>query len=204
MNVFDATKLASNATDPLFPASLAFRSATDDFAVTRVRDRDPDGDRDVTLLRDALQIDDGQMLATAAILDAQLDEGAGPSANERMRLRARRPSRPTIPRFETRPSASWELTEVDLVGRTGAETRVRPFRVVPGDVVIELAGERCPRQRDDRQEPRALFLQRSDVPLDDGEAAVLADRPESLLDAVAAAPCAELLCRELRAVVDDE
>ena len=124
MNAFDVTKSASNATDPLFPASLAFRSATDDFEVTRVRDRDPVGDRDVTLLRDALQVDDGQMLAAATILDAQLDHGTWSPPNERMRSGAWRLSRPTITRLEPRPSASCEATEVDLVGRAGTESGV--------------------------------------------------------------------------------
>jgi len=81
---------------------------------------------------------------------------------------------------------------------------MRPLRVVPSDEVVQLATERRGCQRNDRQQPRALVLHRLDEPLDDSQAAVLADGAESLLDAAGAAPRVELLRCELRSVVCDE
>jgi len=70
--------------------------------------------------------------------------------------------------------------------------------------MIELASERTAGQAADGQQPRALVLHRSDEPLDHRDAAVLADGSESLLDAATTTPPAELLLRELNAVVGDE
>ena len=155
-------------------------------------------------LRDASERHDGEMFPAAAVLDAQLDHCTWSPSHERRRRRARGTSRPARPGLEARPSACRERAVVDLVGSPGAESRVRSLRVVPSDVVVELASECSPGQRHDGQQARALVLQRSDVPFDDGQAPVFADSAESLLDAVTTAPGVELLCRELRAVVGDQ
>jgi len=155
-------------------------------------------------LRDAPKRNDRQVLPAAAMLDDQLHDGTGSPPNERVRLRARRAARPSIPRLEAWPTASGERTEVDLVRGACPEPTVRPLRVVPGDVVIELATERGLRQGHDRQQPRALVLHRLDESLDDGEAAVLPDGAESLLDAATAAPRDERVGGELRTVIGDE
>jgi hypothetical protein len=80
---------------------------------------------------------------------------------------------------------------------------VRPVLVVPSDVFADLALELTEPKREEQQ-PDALILQRPDEPLDDGEAAVLPDGPESLADPLAATPRLELLRRELRPVVRDQ
>ena len=51
---------------------------------------------------------------------------------------------------------------------------------------------------------RALALDRSNQPLDDGDAPVLANRTEPLADAAATAPCSEFAIGELRALIRDE
>jgi hypothetical protein len=53
-------------------------------------------------LRDVLQADDGQVAAPLVPLPLQLDLDSGPPSDERLRLRARRSSRPTIPLLESR------------------------------------------------------------------------------------------------------
>jgi len=136
--------------------------------------------------------------------DAQLNHRTGPSSNQRVWHRAWRSSRPTCARLESRPPTRGKRTEVHLVGCAGTDPRVRSLGVVPGDVLVELATECGARHGHDGQEPRALVFQRTDEPLDHGEAAVLADGAESLLDAATAAPRVEVLRRELRAVVRDE
>jgi hypothetical protein len=80
---------------------------------------------------------------------------------------------------------------------------MRPFGVEPGSVPVEFSPERVALEGD-QDRPRALALQRSDAPLDDGEAAMLAYGTESFLDASTATPSRERGRGELRAVVGDQ
>ena len=204
MNAFDATKPTVNTlkSSP-FASSMLIRDEID--VADTLLPRCVSGfAKSVGPLRDASQRYDGKMTPPAAMRDNQLDHGAGFPSNERVRLRARRSSRPMRSRLEARPTTRRDLVEVDLVRRTGAETRVRPLRVEPGDVVVELAAERGSCQWNDRQQARALVLHRLDESLDDREASVLADGAEALLDAVTSAPGSELGRGELRAMVGDD
>ena len=204
MNAFDATKPTVDAfQSSLFTSSLPDHDEHDVMSRRLPHFMSCHAKAEGTL-RDALERNDGKLLTTAVVLDAQLDHSSGSSSNERVRLRARRPSRPALARLESRPPARRELIEVDLIGRSRAESRMRPFRVVPGGVVIELASECRSRQRNDRQKPCALVLQGTYEPLDHGEAAVLADGAEALLDAATPAPCSEIVRSELHAVIRDD
>ena len=197
MMAFDTTKPEIDTTTPSkCPLSL-LDHPENHLAGTRLPTFVPHKAKSKVALRDASKRHDGKMLAPAAILDVQLDRDSWSSSHERMRRSARRPSRPPGSRFESRSPASRECAEVEFVGRAGAESRVRPLRVEPGDVVVEFTAERGPRQRHDRQQARALVLHRLDEPLDDGEAAVLADGAEALLDSATAAPESELRRRDL-------
>ncbi len=201
---FDTTKPAIDAITPSkFPFSM-LDQPENHFAGTRLPILVPRETRFLATLRDASQRHDGEMLTPAAVLDVQLDRDSWSSSHERMQRSARRPSRPPGSRFVSRSPASRECAEVDFVGCARSEARVRPLGVVPGDVVVELAAERVSRQRNDRQQARALVLHRLDEPLDDGEAAVLADGAEALLDAATDAEGPELLRCELNAVIGDQ
>ncbi len=90
---------------------------------------------------------------------------------------------------------------VDLVGSDGAEPRVRPVAVVPGEVERQFLLEGGETVRDREELPGALVLDGSDATLDHGEAAVPADRTEPLVDASAATPALELPGDELAALV---
>ena len=201
---FDTTKRAIDAITPsMFPLSMSDH-AENHLAGTRLPIFVSREARSPVALRDASKRHDGEMFPPAAVLDTQLDRNSWSSSHERMRRSARRPSWPTGSRFESRSPASRECTEIEFVGRAGAESRVRPLGVEPGDVIVELAAERVSRQRNDRQQPRAFVLHRLDKSLDDGEAAVLADGAEALLDSTTAAPDAERSCRELNAGIGDQ
>jgi hypothetical protein len=133
-------------------------------------------------LRDALQRDEGQVLAPGTALDEQFILGAGSTSHERLGPRARRRSQPSLTRLEPRLPARGHLAEVNLVGCGTGEELVGPVGIEPGHVPIELALESsCYEGHEDQA--RALGLHRPDEPLDDGEAAVLPDRAEPLLDA---------------------
>ena len=204
MAAFGATTTTMNSMDGSMSASMTRFRLADAATSTRFPSGASSDADAIAVLRDALEGDDRQVPATSTMLDDQIDHGSGLPSNERMRAGARRSLRPTRSRFEPWPPARGERAEIDLVGGARAESGMRPLGVVPVDVVIELASERGSRQGHDRQEPRALVLQGTDEPLDDGEAAVLADSAETLLDAVPATPRSELVGRELRAVVGDE
>ncbi len=204
MTAFGAAELRNDARDPSrWSLSTPVRRANDIVNTPRPRIECIRA-KASGALGDALQGNDRQVLPPCAIPDAQFDHGTRPSANECVRYCASRSARPVCSWFEARPPTRRETSEVHLVGRASAESRVWPLRVEPSDVVVELAAERGSRQRNDRQQPRALVLHRLDEPLDHSEAAVFADRAEALLDSVAAAPDAELLRRELNAVIGDQ
>lgn len=98
------------------------------------------------------------------------------------------------------------IRNVQFDHRPGSSSnkRVRPLCVERGDVVVDLAAERRRSQRHDRQKPSALVLHRLDEPLDDCDAAVLADGAESLLDSATSAPDSELLRRDLDTVIGEQ
>ena len=142
MMAFDTTKPEIDTTTPSkCPLSL-LDHPENHLAGTRLPTFVPHKAKSKVALRDASKRHDGKMLAPAAILDVQLDRDSWSSSHERMRRSARRLSRPTGSGFESRPSTGWEPPEVDLIRRASADSRVRPLRVVPGDVVVELARER--------------------------------------------------------------
>jgi hypothetical protein len=103
-----------------------------------------------TVLCDATELNDGQMLAPAGPLNDQLEHDTGLPTDERVGSGAGGSARPARARLEARPPACREPSEVDLVGSAGPESRVRALSVVPGDEVIELAAEGGATERDDR------------------------------------------------------
>lgn len=111
-----------------------------------------------------------------ALFDAQFESRSWPPSNERVRSRAVRSAWPSRTRLKARSPTGREQAKVDLVGRAGAEAGVRPLRIVPRDIVVDLASERCSRQGNDGQKPRAFVLQRTDEPLDHCEATVVLHR----------------------------
>ena len=108
MTAFGSIRLVLDASDlSLFASPTRDRDSGDAMA-TRLPRGTSGGARTEGALRDAFERDDRQVLAAGTVLNAQLDHGAGSSPNERVWLRARRPSRPTSPRLESRPPASRE------------------------------------------------------------------------------------------------
>ncbi len=94
--------------------------------------------------------------------------------------------------------------EVDFVGGRGSEAGVGPVAGVPGEVKPELLLEIGETVWSRDQASSALGLNRPDAALDHGEAAVLADGAEALMDAAAVAPSSEFPGNELPALVGDE
>ena len=106
-------------------------------------------------------------------------------------------------RFEARRLGCRTPMVVDLVGSGGAESRVRPVVVAPGEVGRQFLVEGGETVRDRGESPRALVLG-ADAALDHREAAVFADGAEPLADAAAATPALDLPGSELAALVRDE
>jgi hypothetical protein len=79
---------------------------------------------------------------------------------------------------------------------------VGPVSVVPLDEQADLAAEGYSIQRHENSTQR-LALHGPHEPLDDRDAAVLLDGPESLPDAVTAGPCSESFVCELRSLIRD-
>src|SRR5262249_20593532 len=123
------------------------------------------------------------------------DEGVRPGAG--------RTARPIGPRFDPRPTVRREPFEVDFVRRATVECGVRAVLVVPADDRSDGLGHGLGAQRDGG--PAQMRLQRADRPLDDRDAAMLADRAEARVDAVAFAPAlVAFRWPELRALVADQ
>lgn len=129
MTTFDAPKVTISAPESSPSASSMPNPDENDVAVTRLPRCATNGARTEGALRDAPDGDDRQteMPSSRTKLDAQFDHRTGSPSDERMRSRTRRSSWPTRSRFEPRPLARRERAEVDLVGRAGAEPRVRSF-----------------------------------------------------------------------------
>ena len=79
------------------------------------------------------QLDDREMLAPGPVTDTKLESSAAPTTNLHLWLSARRASRPTSPRLETRCATSGRLPEVEFIGGSAVQRSVWPLRVVPGD-----------------------------------------------------------------------
>src|SRR5437899_21911 len=78
----------------------------------------------------ALERDDRQVLATSVVPDRELDVHAGHPANERVRPRACRSSRPVRARLEAGTRIGRTATEIDLIGSSGSpRPRPRPYRL---------------------------------------------------------------------------
>ena len=128
-------------------------------------------------LRRALQFNDRQVLAPRQVAQLQFDHLPDLATHFSLRRGARRSPRPAPPRLDPRRFAGTIAVEVDLVGRCGSQPLVRTVAVVPLEVERQFPSHALALVRD-QQPPRALVLHRSDEPLEDGDAAVLADAPK--------------------------
>ena len=79
---------------------------------------------------------------------------------------------------------------VDLVGRAAVERHVRAMAVVPAGKSLEFLSHLFA-SHGDQDDARAERFHREDEPLDDGDAAVLADGAEARLDLASLAPVFE-------------
>src|SRR5712692_8726656 len=122
----------------------------------------------------------------------------------RCRRGAGRRSWPAWAGFEAGPPGCQTPMVVDLVGCGGAEPHVRPVTVVPGEVEGQFLLEGGETVRDREESSRALVLDGSDATLNHGQAAVLTDGTEPLVDAATATPALEPPGDELAALVGDK
>ena len=152
---------------------------------------------------DAAQLDDGQVLASRAVLDRKFEPRTATPIDLRMRPSAGRAARPSTSWLETRSEARGRSSEVDLVRRAYTETGVWSVFVVPVDEVKQLAPEDVALVGD-QHAARALALHRTNEPLDHRDASVLTNRAEPLLDASTATPPTEPGVGELRSLVRDQ
>ena len=90
-------------------------------------------------LRDALQLNDRQMLPTRHVADRKLELDAASAANTCPRRCTRRTPWPPLARFEPWLAAGRTSAEVDLVGRCPTEEVVRPFPAAPISVERQLS-----------------------------------------------------------------
>ena len=154
-------------------------------------------------LRGSPEGDDREMLAFGMVADRHLHGDAGSRSDEGMGRGTRRPSRPSRARLEAGTPARWLPPEVDLVGGADAEGRVRAVDVVPGQEERDFPTEGGIPEGDE-DPPHGLVLQRSDKPLDNGDASMAPNRTESQLEAAFLRPSMKGVCVELRAAIDDE
>ena len=155
-------------------------------------------------LRGALERDDGQMSPSTVVADRELEGDSGLTADERLRRSAWGTTRPLRAGLEARRPIGRAAMVVDLVGSGGAESRVRPVAVVPGDVDGQFVLHGRETVRDQNQSPGALVLDGADAALDHGEAAVFADGAEPLADAATATPALEVPGGELTALIGEK
>ena len=92
---------------------------------------------------------------------------------------------------------------VDLVGCASVEGLIGTVVVVPNHKERQFSTKILSAVRD-QQLPSALALDRSDHPLDHGDATVLAHGTESRVNSPTRAPCPEALIDELAALIDNE
>ena len=81
---------------------------------------------------------------------------------------------------------------------------MRAVAVVPSEVELQFALERCKPIGNENQSPRALVLDGSNTPLDDCQAPVLPQSSETKLNSSTSAPAPESLRDKLLAVVRNE
>ena len=155
------------------------------------------------LLRDALEFDDRHVSATFDVADVQFEPCTAPTIDLRPRSCAGRSSGPLPSRLEPRLRARGGDARIHLVGARAAKCLMRTIPVVPGLEGQQLGLHRGIGVGDD-QATRAVALQRLDQTFDERDAAVLADGPETLLDAESFDPCLERVGPELPALVRDQ
>ena len=137
-------------------------------------------------LRSSPNLDNRQMSPVRDEADAQFQRLAATTANVSRRSSARRSTRPPLARFKARRSTRRDDISVDLLRRRAVQDLMRPMAVEPIDVQRQLAAEDVTLVGDE-QPTSALVLDRSNQPFDHGDAAVLADSAEALLNAAATA-----------------
>ena len=137
-------------------------------------------------LRGAPQADDRQLPVPAQALDLDVEPCARLAGDQRCRLRARGSAGPVWSGLNPRPAMGRKPPEVDFVRRATQQARVGSVRVVPADDRVERAPHRLATEWN-RDSP-GRFLQTSNGPLNDRNAAVLPDGPEPELDPVCPAP----------------
>src|SRR5207245_3716619 len=138
-------------------------------------------------LRGALELDDGQMPASAVITDREMERDSGLTADESLRRSAWGTTRPPRAGLEARGPIGRAAMVVDLVGSGGAESRVRPVAVVPGAVDGQFLLHDGEAVRDKNQSPGDRVLDGSDAAFDRRDAAVVAEGAEALAAAATAA-----------------
>lgn len=126
------------------------------------------------LLRGTLEVDDGKMSPAVQELDLHREPHAGLALHQGHRLGAAGGPRPTGARLEARLMVCRTPLVVNFVGRPVIEGHVRTMAVVPSGEELEFAEERSALHGHHRQ-PGDALLEREDQPLDERDAAVLAD-----------------------------
>jgi hypothetical protein len=154
-----------------------------------------------TLLRGALERDDGEMPAVAEIADVEVELDSRLTPYQRPWARAGGAAWPSRSGLEARGTDCGTPMMVDLVGGRASEPGMWPMPVVPRDVDPEVLLEAGKPIRNRDEPARALALDRPDAALDHGEASVLADGPEALADSPATTPAPEFPSDELPAVI---
>jgi len=155
-------------------------------------------------LRGAAERDDRQMPTSGVVADSEIERDSGLTADEGLRRGAWGTTRPPRAGFEASHLGCVTPMMVDLVGSGGAELRVRPVAVVPGDVGGQFPLHGSEMVRDQNQSPGALVLDGADAALDHCHASVLPDRTDTMADEAAATPALELSGDELAALIGDE
>ncbi len=146
---------------------------------------------------------DRELFAAGMKANVERDSRPTLSADPGLGLGARRAAGVACAGFEARFSISRLAMEVRFVRRASTERRVGPKGVEPGGEAFQLALKRRATHRDD-EAAQELSFQRANQPLDEGDAAALADRPEPRTDLATAAPGLEASAPELSSFVDDD
>ena len=110
---------------------------------------------------------------------------------------------PTISRLEAWSTVGRESAEVAFVGRAATERGMWSTLIVPLGHTGDFTAERLTAERNMGQQPEESFGC-GDQPLNDGNAPILVDGPETRLDAASLAPRLELGTPELPAFVGDQ
>jgi len=116
-------------------------------------------------LRGSPDLDDRQVSPIGEEADVQYQSHAAATANVDDWPRARRSTRPLLPRFESRLAARRLDAPIDLFGSRAAEHLMRAMAVVPLDVQRQLASEAITPVRG-QQPARTLVLDRANQSFD--------------------------------------